>query len=59
MELNHSFWLFYAALAFCGMGFAMWAGYEWYMISKRCQVLERALERERNRRTPGEEAEER
>ena len=42
---EQGFVIAYAAMAFGGAGFALWAGYEWYMISKRCRVLELALER--------------
>lgn len=55
-EINHSFMIGYMAAAFCGMGFAAWAAWEWYLISRRCRVLQKALEREKTRRRPGEEA---
>lgn len=53
---EQGFLIAYAAMAFGGAGFALWAGYEWYMISRRCRVLELALEREKTRRRTGEEA---
>lgn len=53
---EQGFLIAYAAMAFGGAGFALWAGYEWYMISKRCRVLELALAREKRRRAPGKEA---
>ena len=53
---EQGFVIAYAAMAFGGAGFALWAGYEWYMISKRCRVLELALEREKRRRRERDDA---